>query len=89
MINELTVYKDAFGSVIRVEATLIEGNADSPGQVRNIVVFHDLLSLTPAGPDFLSGHKKILGFGVDLSGVGRRFTIRPGYTTYAPYPTNE
>ncbi len=72
MINEMTIHQDVFGEVLRVEATLLEGNAGpGPGEVSASAVFDDLLSLTPAGSDSIgSQHKKILGFGIDLDRTG-------------------
>ena len=69
MIDELTIYRTTSGRIIRVEATILEGN--SGNRVRDDRVLDDLLSLTPAGTKWLGGGRKIVGFGVDLDSRGR------------------
>ncbi|MBN1857753.1 hypothetical protein JW848_00945 [Candidatus Bipolaricaulota bacterium] len=70
MINEMTIHKNGFGDVVRVEVSLLDGNGGSPGRVRSTTILDDLVSYTPAGPDWLGGGRKILGFGVDLRSNG-------------------
>ncbi len=69
MIDEMTIYRTTSGRVIRVEATILEGN--SGNRVRDDRVLDDFLSLTPAGDKWLGGNRKIVGFGVDLDSRGR------------------
>jgi hypothetical protein len=69
MINELWIHEDAIGNVFRLEATLLEGNSSS--QVKNTRHWDDILSLTPQGTGFVSGIRKIYGFGVDLNSDGQ------------------
>ncbi|MBI3952272.1 MAG: hypothetical protein HY314_17620 [Acidobacteria bacterium] len=68
MINEMTIHQNASRETTRVEVSLIDGNAGN--QVRASAVFDDILSLTPGGTQFLSGSRKILGFGIDLGSDG-------------------
>lgn len=68
MIDELTVYRTALGAVDRMEVTIIEGN--NGDRVTNTRVISDLLEVTPWENQFLDGHRKILGFGVDLDEAG-------------------
>ncbi len=69
MINEMTVYRTAGGEVVRVEISMIEGNA-LPA-VWDGRVFDDMLAVTPAGDTYIGGsRRKILGFGVDLDAAG-------------------
>jgi hypothetical protein len=71
IINEMTIHTDAFGKIIRVEASLIEGNSDN--RVRASRSFDDLVSLTPDGEEFIPedrADRKILGFGIDLDSEG-------------------
>ena len=70
MINEMTIHQNALGDVVQVEVTILEGNASSPAQVRSTGSIDDLLSYTPAGSEWLSSDRKILGFGVDLDSDG-------------------
>jgi hypothetical protein len=70
MINEMTIHQNLVGDVVQVEVTILEGNADSPAQVRSSGSIDDLLSYTPAGSEWLSSDRKILGFGIDLDSDG-------------------
>ena len=70
MINEMTIHKNGFGNVVRVEVSILDGNGGSPGQVRDSASLDDLIAYTPAGTEWLSSGRKILGFGVDLRGSG-------------------
>ena len=65
MIDEMTIYKDALGKIIKVEVKIIEGN--SGHQVKNTTVYDDLIAYCPQGSKWLSSSRKILGFGVDLT----------------------
>jgi|LGVE01.1.fsa_nt_gb hypothetical protein len=68
IINEMTIHQDASGEIVRVEASLIEGNAGN--RVLASAIFDDLLSLTPDYDDFIPEERKILGFGIDLGPDG-------------------
>ncbi len=70
MINEMTIHKDVSGDVVQVEVSLLEGNGGSPGEVRDTSSIDDLIAYTPAGSEWLSSGRKILGFGVDLDASG-------------------
>jgi len=70
MINEMTIHKNGLGQVVQVEVSLLDGNAGSPGRVRDTGRIDDLIAYTPGGAEWLSGERKILGFGVDLDGHG-------------------
>lgn len=74
MIDEMTVYLDPPGRVMRVEATILEGNAGN--KVRADRVLEDILSLTPAGDKWIPGQRKILGFGIDLDARGNPIYTR-------------
>jgi hypothetical protein len=71
IINEMTIHQDASGRIVRIEASLMEGNAGE--RVRASRTFDDLFSLTPEGDEFVpedSADRKILGFGIDLDSDG-------------------
>jgi hypothetical protein len=70
MINEMTIHRTGSGAVSRVEVTLLDGNAGSPDRVRSTAHFDDLYELTPGGSEWLTGGRKILGFGIDLDSHG-------------------
>lgn len=70
MINEMTIHKNGFGDVVKVEVSLLDGNGGSPGRVRATSSLNDLIAYTPAGSEWLSSGRKILGFGVDLDRYG-------------------
>ena len=91
LIDELTVYRTALGAVERMEATIIEGNDDD--RVTNTRVIPDLPEVTPWERQFLGGHRKILGFGVDLDPSGdpiydesRLHTVIPSNVRLMPEP---
>jgi hypothetical protein len=68
IINEMTVHQSTSGEVVRVEISLLEGN--SGNAVKASTVYDDILSLTPAGSEFIGSNRKIKGFGVDLDSDG-------------------
>ena len=70
MINEMTIHLNEYGDVVEVEVSLLDGNGGSPARVRDTSTIDDLLSYTPAGSEWLSNGRKILGFGVDLHSNG-------------------
>ena len=70
MINEMTIYRNGYGEVVKVEVSLLEGNAGSPAQVLSTSSIDDLISYTPGGTEWLGNSRKILGFGVDLDWKG-------------------
>ena len=70
MINEMTVHLTSSGNVYKVTATIVEGN--SGDQVMDSRVIDDLREATPGGSEWLSGNKKILGFGIDVDASGNR-----------------
>jgi len=70
MINEMTIHQNGYGDVVEVEVSLLEGNADAPAQVLSVSTLDDLMAYTPAGSEWLSNNRKILGFGVDLNRFG-------------------
>jgi len=70
MINEMTIHKNGLGHVVRVEVSILDGNGGSPGRVRDTSSLDDLIAYTPAGSEWLSSGRKILGFGVDLRSTG-------------------
>jgi len=70
MIDEMTIHRNGFGDVVEVEVSLLEGNAGAPAQVLAESSLEDLIAYTPAGSEWLSNGRKILGFGVDLDRHG-------------------
>jgi len=102
MIDEMTIHQSTLGEIVRVEVTLLDGNAGTPAQVRSTASLDDLIAYTPGGSEWLSLRRKILGFGVDLDASGSPVydPDRLHYVTdlfvpstppkpFAPFPTKD
>ena len=68
MIDEMTIYRNSSGQIVRIEATILEGN--SGDRVKDTRIISDLCAVTPAGTQYISGSRKIVGFGIDLDVCG-------------------
>ncbi len=69
MVNEMWVHKDGAGNVFQIEVTLVEGN--SGARVKDDrPKWEDIFELTPRGSEWISGGRKIYGFGIDLDSGG-------------------
>lgn len=85
IVDEMTVHRDAYGHVFRVEIDILEGN--SGRRVRDDHHWDDLISLTPLrsgwvsewdGPDGVAGtaddiRRKVYGIGIDLDRFGQPY----------------
>jgi hypothetical protein len=68
MIQDITVYRTASGRIIRIDVTMLEGNAGN--QVKNTTKYENIADYTRYGSKFISGNRKIRGWGIDLDRNG-------------------
>lgn len=92
MIDEMTIYRTSSGRIVRIEASILEGNVTVLGipepVVSNAARIDDLFSVTPAGAATIGELKKIWGFGIDCTyeGVNRIPIYDPNRLHYVLVP---